>query len=198
VSDDPNVADVGSATPLLTIDQPAGLTNHKGRNPFRDSFDRALGTLFIGDGPARADEGIVRRNGIIARGIDGEVLVRTALPESIAFVQSSSQASCSRCGNDDVAPCSPVGALMCERPAAEPISFRHCKVRLNRCPLGYSGPGGGKGSECCGLVSATARNSSGADFQSNGSCGSSWTQGVVNNWPSAFRISKTMPGRIIS
>ena len=127
VSDNPNVADAGSVTPILTIDQPAGLTNHKGgwigfgpdgdlyiatgdgggagdpngngqnlntllgkmlrvdvhgddfpadtarnyaipadnpfvvasgadeiwafglRNPFRDGFDRALGTLFIGD-----------------------------------------------------------------------------------------------------------------------------------------------------
>jgi len=127
VSDNPNVADAGSATPILTIDQPAGLTNHKAgwigfgpdgdlyiatgdgggagdpngngqnlnallgkmlrldvhgddfpadtarnyaipadnpfvgvsgedeiwafglRNPFRNSFDRALGTLFIAD-----------------------------------------------------------------------------------------------------------------------------------------------------
>ena len=57
--------------------------------------------------------------------------------------------------------------------------------------------GGGIGVERWAGGSGIARNISGGDFQSNGIAGSGSTQGVKRLCPSAFRISKMIPGRAI-
>ena len=74
-----------------------------------------------------------------------------------------------------------------------PFRYRHQSLSRHRraysCSLGR-----GIGVECGGGASTIARNCVGLDFQSNGIVGMVGVQRVSMVWPSALRISNTIPG----